>query len=214
MTGTNPPGELSPFSQHQTILAKNTGSTDIPVFGLCRWLGWAIDAELGVHLNIEKYTTTSKMTRVASPQIAVIKAGKFGPVTMISDHPTLIQIDSSGTPNVGEIWGPLANSFGMAENFLGLFIVGAKQTVANVSVAMVVRFPHDLMFKATADADITSSGSALVSMFLGAGDSGINVTAHLLHGEGGEKVSSGKEIYVRWFEIENQWQWIGGECED
>lgn len=211
MTGTNPPGHLSPFAQHQTILAKNTGSSEIPIFGLCEWTGWAIDTELGLHLTVKKLGTTN-LTRLAVNQLQPIAASGFGAVSMIGDFPTLIQIDT-GTPAIGEVWGPKDSSFGIERNFKGLWVIGSQQTVANVSATLCVRYPKDLIFKAKADANVTAGGTGTFSIWVGGSDSGVNVTATLDWAEGGTDVSLGKEVYVRYFPDEDKWYWFGGECE-
>ena len=75
---------------------------------------------------------------------------------------------------------------------------------------------HGLIRRGKAAAEISVDGSASVSIWTGSGagaDSTANVTAHLRWMDGGEAVSSGKEVLVQYIPDMTQWLVIGAECE-
>lgn len=68
-----------------------------------------------------------------------------------------------------------------------------------------------LVRQATASETISAGGSGTARLHKAGADAGIDVTAHLDWAEGGEEVSSGKEVFVSW--VGERFQITGAECE-
>lgn len=67
---------------------------------------------------------------------------------------------------------------------------------------------------AKSDSTITAGSSGTVSIYSDPStDSGDNVTAWADWMDGGQDISSGKELLIMWFPGENKWRIIGAECE-
>lgn len=84
--------------------------------------------------------------------------------------------------------------------------------------ALIEMAPHNPVMIGKADSNINAAASGTVSLWRGTtgidlADTGDNVTAWLDWAEGGEKVSAGKEVWIRWFSEEQIWRIIGAECE-
>lgn len=99
----------------------------------------------------------------------------------------------TGTPAIGEVWGPKPSQWTLSKNYPGFRIVGIDN--ASAKIALVEPEPI-LTLHGKADSAISKGSSGTVSIWVGAGgsevDSTINVTAYAR----GAAISSGKIVGI------------------
>jgi len=138
-----------------------------------------------------------------------IETEKFG---YAQTGPIIIGAIDSGTPEVGETWGPTT---GFKCTYLGqpaALVYGKLNDnffIGNTSHRQLLRLGKP-------DSNVTAGGTGTISIWSGSGtatDTTENSTAELDWMEGGDDISSGKEVLIQWVIDEGQWRITGAECE-
>ena len=92
-----------------------------------------------------------------------------------------------------------------------------KDTGTNTTVDAIVRIgnPQNVQLTAVADGVIPAGGTGNVKVWQSGADTNFPITGvELQWMDGGQDISSGKEVLICWFPFENVWRVIGAECED
>ena len=108
------------FHQVRWVLAKNTGSAEVIPFGIVEVTGAEHDRSNRAALNVRQPTSNTPSI-IAINGWQPIPSGKYGLVTC--EGPVYVAY-STGTPAVGEIWGPQTGSFLATKGNAGLIAVG------------------------------------------------------------------------------------------
>ena len=122
----------------------------------------------------------------------------------------IVRALTSGAVSAG-VWGPLSDWAVVVNGIPAVEIFGELDTNLAIGSTQISNY-----FKlGKSDSTITAGSSGTVSIWSGStlADTGVNVTAWLDWMDGGENVSSGKELLIQWFPDRGKWQIIGADCE-
>ena len=159
---------------------KNTGANDCPAFGILR-ITDSDRNEGKEYLEVDRPDSTYRHTYIiAGPQ--GVKAGKYGAGYFAFNSPVWALWDSGATtPAVGDVFGPMLNSFKLNSDGYGFRVVGQNEEEPFRRV-LVLQQPPPVIY-GTLDSTLDYQGSQTVSVkrFVSGSsqpDSSLNVTAH------------------------------------
>lgn len=138
-----------------------------------------------------------------------VGTGKFGQA-----HSGIVRAAyNTGTPAVGEIWGPKSTWTLQAAGDPALEIYGEINAADDIVYGSMTFQSPTVLGKA--DAAITKDASGTVSIWAGStlADTTENITAHLIWMHGDENISLGKEVMCQWFPQMGKWIIVGADCE-
>jgi hypothetical protein len=175
---------------------KNTGANDCPAFGVLR-ITDSDRNEGKEYLEVNRPDGTYRHTYIiAGPQ--GVKAGKYGVGYFAFNSPVWALWDEGATtPAVGDVFGPMLNSFRLNSDGYGFRIIGQSETSPFRRVLVLQQPPDGL--HGTLDGTLSYQGSQTVSVrrFVSGSsqpDTSMNVTAHDGYLTSGQSLSNNQGV--------------------
>jgi hypothetical protein len=201
------PGPLRTDNLHPTepVIVRNDSGEVVPAYGCMMIADAELDSSGRYVAVIDKPDTTGGPYLFnGSRPIAINGYG------VAQQQGTVRAAFASGTPLAGEYYGPDSTWELTRNTFPAVMVYGALSSdllLGDSRVGFVTAF-------AKADSTITAGSSGTVSIWDDTSDTTDNVTAYLDWMDGGNDISSGKELLIMYFPELGRWQIIGAECED
>lgn len=184
------------YSRASRLSIKNEGGSDCPGFGILRITGST--REKGkTYITVDRPDSTYRHTYIiAGPQ--GVKAGKYGVGYFAFNSPVWALWDSGATtPAVGDVFGPMLDSFKLNSDGYGFRVVGQNETSPFRRVLVLQQPPDGL--HGTLDGTLSYQGSQTVSVrrFVSGSsqpDTSMNVTAYDGYLESGQSLSNSQGV--------------------
>lgn len=174
------------------ISVKNAGSNDCPGYGIMRVTGSTYENGK-TYLTVDRPDSTYRHTYIIIDKKGV-KQGKYGIGTFAFNTPAWALWDSGATtPSVGDVFGPMLDSFKLNSDGYGFRIVGANETSPFRRVLVIQQPPSCIYATLGGTLNYQDSVSATVKRFVSGSSqpsTSMTVTAYDGFLESGMSVSS------------------------
>lgn len=150
-------------------------AAEVPAFGCVREVSFAVSSTTNQRIaTVEKPSTTFSRTYLLNGP-AVITSNNYGSAQR--KHYQISAYDT-GTPAVGETWGPKPSQFTLSKNYPGYRVIGVIDSTAKL--ALVVPEPIDkLLVKAPTSAKVAYNASGTFNIYVGPESSPVDSTMTL-----------------------------------
>jgi hypothetical protein len=198
------------------VLIKNDSGSDVgrlAILGIDQPVILPADneSEFNFHFSISAISPTDDHRGKFVVTAESIPAGKMGLAFVDGLVACLVDVSHAYIMRCDVV---AANTAQLGASLYGAAHILWKEAGTGVKRALVrLAPPTDVELSGEADADINPGASGTVSIFDGGVDTGVNVTAQLDRLHGGQKVSAGKEVAVRYYSTEQILRVVLAECE-
>jgi hypothetical protein len=179
---------VSPFDD---VRIYNDTNEELPQFGVARVTGMTTINDQKV-VSVEKPDTTFG-------RLYLVNSGDdlaYQRVGVAKNRPIVKVLYDTGTPAIGEVWGPKPGQFSCSAWYPGFKVLGI---VSSTDKIMLAQYDEPGIYLGKADADIAKGSTGTVSLWIGASgaesDSTINITGCSALGAA---ITSGKWVTVQY----------------
>lgn len=163
--------------------------------------GWNVDTPAATHFGNFVVLAES----IPAGEIGLAYISGFAPVTLNVDYANFDRADVSA-----------GNSTKLEANWHGSAKIVWKESGTGTALRAVIQFdtPREVSLLGVTNSDIVPDDHGGVSIWINGIDTGVDLDmCYLDWMHGGQQISSGKEVIVKYFPRDSKWRIIHAECE-